>query len=196
MKNKNIFSRLFLIAIAGVISIILLSCDTDTTPTVYEDLPNGAQPVITSVDPPDSALAGVTEITINGSNFSADESKTFVYFNEVVAEFIEISSTKLVVKAPNIVDDTVSIKISVRGAPLFSKTYMLSLKPAVSQVLNFQDFELPYAITTDSENNLYLNLVSNGLSTGISKITTSGVLEEFAPKGVIAILLVLQIARI
>jgi hypothetical protein len=183
MKKKNILIKLILLTIVSVLSLILLSCDTDVTPTVYEDLPNGAQPVITSVDPPDSALAGVTEITINGSNFSADESKTIVYFNEVVADFIEVTSTKLVVKAPNFVNDTVSIKIAVQGAPLFSETYFISLKPAVSQISNFQDFELPYAVTTDNEDNIYFNLVSNGLSTGISKITTSGVVEEFGPKG-------------
>lgn len=183
MKNKNIFSRLFLIAIAAVISILLLSCDTDTTPTLYQDLPNGDPPVITSMVPPDSGLAGVSEITINGANFTSDPTKIIVYFNEVIAELLEVSPTKLVVMAPNLVKDSVNIKITVQGVPLFSDPYMFDLKPAISQVVAFQDFELPYAVTTDSEDNIYFNLVSNGVSTGISKITSSGVVEEFGPKG-------------
>ena len=73
MKKKNILIKLILLTIVSVLSLILLSCDTDVTPTVYEDLPNGAQPVITSVDPPDSALAGVTEITINGKDYSGSD---------------------------------------------------------------------------------------------------------------------------
>ena len=111
MKNKNIFSRLFLFAIVSLLAVILLSCDTDVTPTVYQDLPNGDPPVITSLMPPDTALAGVSEITINGYNFTSDPTKIFVYFNEIAAELLEVSPTKLVVKAPNFVKDSVNIKI-------------------------------------------------------------------------------------
>lgn len=183
MKKNNILKHLLIILVASFFAILMISCDNDVTPTLYQDLPNEDPPVISSVNPPDSGLAGVTQFTITGSNFSADASKNIVYFNGIIAEQIEVSTTRLVVKAPNFVKDSVNIKISVQGVPLFSEVYQVDLKPAISQVLSFQDFELPYAVTTDNSNTLYFNLVSNGVSTGFSKVTSNGTIESFSPKG-------------
>ena len=167
-----------------VIAILFLaSCDTDTTPTLYEDLPNGAAPVITSVNPPDSALAGVTEVRITGQNFSSDASKIIVYFNEYVAEILELSTTEILVKTPNFVKDSVNIKISVQGAPLFSEPYLFDIRPSIREIYPFQDFEVPYALTTDIDRNILFSYTSNGLSAGIGKISPSGAITEFSPKG-------------
>ncbi|MCW8850842.1 MAG: IPT/TIG domain-containing protein [Melioribacteraceae bacterium] len=180
MKTNTIIKNIVLTVIAV---LILSSCDTDTTPTLYEDLPNGAAPIITSVNPPDSALAGVTEVRIIGQNFSSDASKIIVYFNENVAEILELSSTEILVKTPNFVKDSVNIKISVQGAPLFSDPYLMDVKPSIREIYTFQDFEVPYALTTDRDRNILFSYTSNGLSAGIGKISPSKEITEFSPKG-------------
>lgn len=163
--------------------IFITSCDTDVTPTLYQDLPNGATPIISTINPPDSGLAGITTITINGQNFISDPNKTIVYFNQVVAKIDQISETQIILKAPILVKDSIKIKIAVSGSPKFSEPYIFHLKAATFEIMKFQDFELPYAITTDKSNNLYFNLISLGLSTGIKKITPAGILEDFSLKG-------------
>lgn len=179
MKTFTILKNTFIV----IALLTLISCDNDTTPTLYENLPNGAAPIISAVVPSDTALAGVTVIRISGENFSEDASKNIVYFNENVAEILEVSSTEIVVKAPNFPQDSVSLKIAVRDAPLFSNSHLIDLKPAIREVYPFQDFEIPYAITTDRDNNILLSLSVSGLSTGISKISGEKTLSTFAPKG-------------
>lgn len=164
-------------------TILFISCDSETTPTAFKDLPSGGTPVITAISPADSGLAGISEVTITGQNFSSDATKNIVYFDEFVAEILEVSETQLVVKAPNIVKDSVEIKAAVQGVPLFSETFLLDLKSATKIMYPFQDFEIPYAITTDNEENVIFNFVVSGISTGFSKILSSGVIEDFSDKG-------------
>ena len=89
MKTFTILKNTFII----IALLTLISFDNDTTPTLYENLPNGATPIISSVSPSDTVLAGVTVVRISGNNFSTDATKNIVYFNEQVAEILEVSST-------------------------------------------------------------------------------------------------------
>ncbi|MCB9248878.1 MAG: IPT/TIG domain-containing protein [Ignavibacteriales bacterium] len=164
-------------------SLIFISCSEDTNPSIYEDLPKGDTPTISTLSPADSGLAGITEITINGNNFSPDISKNIVYFNGEIGTILSASANQLVVKAPKLVNDSVAIKIAVRGVELFSDAYMFSLKSALKQIYDFKDFEFPYAITVDNSNNVYFNFVVSGLSTGLSSINPAGLIETFSPKG-------------
>jgi hypothetical protein len=178
--TKNYLKNLLLILVT--FSLLIVSCTDDTTPTVYQDLPNGETPVISSVSPPDSVIAGVTDVTIVGQNFSPVPEDNIIYFNEYIAEILQSSETQLIVKTPNFVSDSVEIKISVKGAPLFSDSYMIDLKPAVIEIYNFQDFEVPYALTTDENNQIYFNIVLNGVSTGMNTIS-GGEIVQYSPKG-------------
>jgi len=178
-KNKKHFASVLIL-----LSILLTfaACNEDVTPSLWEEKPKGDTPVITSVTPANKALAGVTTITIKGQNFLADASKNFVYFGSAQATIISASSTELVVKAPDIKGD-LKIKIAVFGAELFSNEIDYSLEAAVESVYGFKEFELPYAIALDANNNIYFSLVSDNIGKGIMKLTPDGTLTNFAPKG-------------
>lgn len=183
MKKEKVIKNTFIISSLFSFVLLLISCDPETTPTAFKDLPSGGTPVISSISPADTGLAGITEVTINGQNFSADILKNIVYFNEHVAEILQVSETQLIVKSPNIVEDSVEIKVAVEGVPLFSETFLLDLKSAIHEIYPFQDFQIPYALTTDKEGNVIFNLVVSGLSTGFSKINSAGIIEDYAAKG-------------
>jgi len=180
-KLRNIRKYYFLASLAAI-SFMAGSCSEDTTPTVYSDLPNGETPVITAVSPADSVISGVTEVTISGQNFSPVPEDNIIYFNEYVAEILQASANELIVKTPNFVEDSVEIKISVQGAPLFSDPYLIDVKPAFIEVYNFQDFEVPYGLTTDENNRIFFNMVLNGVSTGMNTIT-EGEIVQYATRG-------------
>ena len=105
----------------GFTLIFVYSCNQETAPSLY-DLPVGNQPTpaITTIDPPNAALAGVTVVTLTGSNFNTNIANNFVYFNGVPGDVISATSTELKVKVPNIVADTVKVKVSVYKSENFS----------------------------------------------------------------------------
>lgn len=179
--NKSLFKVL----IATVI-FLTASCTKDPEPSLYDpNYSSGQAPIISSVTPDPSlgALAGVTEITINGSNFSQNADDIMVSFSGTIADILSSSETQIKVKAPNLVSDSVELKISVHGAIDFSNIVTYKLIPAVSELYAFQDFEIPYALTTDSDGNVYTSLVSSNAGKGIMKITPDGEISNWAPKG-------------
>lgn len=176
---KSVIANTFL---ALTILFVFASCNEELTPSLWEDQPEGATPVITEVSPANKALAGVTIVTIKGSNFLADASKDFVYFGGKKASILSASPTELVVKAPDITGD-LKIKVAVFGAELFSNEIPYKLLAAVENVYPFKEFELPYAIAIDASNNIFFSLVSDNQGKGIMKLAPDGTLTNFAPKG-------------
>jgi hypothetical protein len=126
-------------------------------------------------------LAGITEVTITGSNFSTDISKNIVYFDNIAAEIMQVSSTEIIVKTPLYIKDSVEVKIAVQGVEFFSDAYLLHLKPAVVEIFGDAD-NVPSGITTDLMGNLYFNLESFGLNEGMKRFTPARVIEDFAGK--------------
>lgn len=160
--------------------LALISCNEDPTPSLLDLIgPSGSNPQITSIEPPNEALAGVTKVVINGSNFSADTSVNLVFFGTTRAKVLEASANRLVVLAPNVLGDSLTIKVAAEG-DLYSNKVQYSLRPAVSiYYTEFQDFEKPHAITIDENGNLYVSLEGRGTK----KIDTNLELLDYAPKG-------------
>lgn len=184
MKNSNfIFIKLSFIFVLFTIISVLNSCSTDSTPSLYQNRDKGDTPVINSIDPAEKGLAGITVITITGENFSDIAEENLVYFSSSLAEILQNSTTQLVVRAPNLVSDSIKIKIAVRGAELFSDPSDYILESAISEPFPFKDFEDPYSITVDAEENIYLSYVSANVGQGVNKLTPAGELTNFAPKG-------------
>lgn len=180
MKNK--FYKLAKSIIAGMMALILISCAEDVTPTLYDlastNLPT---PVITSLDPATEALAGVTKITITGSNFSSTLRNNLVYFNGVAGKVLTATSSQLEVISAVVVSDSVIIKVAVIGSNKFSNEILYKLNPAVGifYPLDAKIFQVPYGLAVDGLENVYVSLKDQG----IKKIDTQGVLSDFAPKG-------------
>ncbi len=161
----------------GVIPLIvfLVGCENDTTPSLFD--PNATQrpnPIISSIQPADSALAGVGELTIKGQNFSAKPEENIVLFNTDPAVVLAASSTELKIKTPNVIADSISIKITVLGAELYTPAVWYKLRPAAAL---FGDLKDPgrdvvkaFGIDVDRNGNVY---VSTELNT-IKKVAPDG----------------------
>lgn len=177
---KKIFYNTFVI-ITIFAAIIMTSCAEDP-PASLEQYPsaNLPAPVLSTLEPSSQALAGITEITISGSNFSSDSRNNRVYFNGVPGTILSSTTTQLTVKVPNVVADTVMVKIAVVGAQDFSNQYQYKMVSAWEVYYPLDPIaEKAYGIITDNSANLLVNLYD----IGIWKITPDKVKSLYVPKG-------------
>lgn len=144
-----------------LISLLLLlfvSCEKEATKSVYDENPTvKPDPVITSIEPPVGALAGIGTVTINGSNFSPNPVENAVFFGSTPATVVSASESEMVVQTPNILADSLEVKVSVVGALLFSNVMYYTLEPAVEEYGGYgvagEDL---YAIAADTAENVYV----------------------------------------
>ncbi len=175
-KQKQIFS----LAIIITLSVIIYSCNQDAAPSLYVVEPKGSTPVISGVIPANEALAGVTEVTINGSNFSSVKEENFVFFGTVQAAVLQASSTQLVVKAPALIKNSLDLKISVQGVENFSNIVKYNLLEAVGVYYAFsKGVDDPMTVAVDKNENVFVYVKDKG----VKKISTDGKLTDFAPRG-------------
>lgn len=176
------------IALATLVFIFVLffwGCNQveNVAPLYNKTFSNTAVPELVSVSPADSAFAGVDEITITGHNFPTLSSEMAVYFNNVKATIISADTNKIVVKAPNLVNDTINIKISKFNADKLSNSISYKLISATIIFKQFKPNDTPYAIAFDKDGNIYVSLTVNNIGTGVKKILPDGSIIDFAPKG-------------
>lgn len=175
-KTIKNFPLVILITITAFIS----GCNQVADPSLYKDEDKGATPSIASILPDKEALAGVTEITINGANFSSVPDDNYVYFGTSKANVISASPTKLVVKAPVRIANALDTKIAVKGVENFSNIVKYNLLEAVGVYYAFsKGVDVPMTVATDKNENVYVYLNNKG----IKKITTDGKISDFGPKG-------------
>jgi hypothetical protein len=177
---KKIFYNTFIITTL-LLGIILIGCAEDP-PASLEQYPsaNLPAPVLSTLEPSSQALAGITEVTITGSNFSADSRNNRVYFNGIPGTILSGTTTQLVVKVPNVVSDTVMVKIAVVGAQDFSNQYQYKMVSSWEVYYPLDPIaEKAYGIITDNTSNLLVNLYD----IGIWKITPDKVKSLYVPKG-------------
>lgn len=173
-------SRVFLVVIivAG-----LAGCDTGPAESLWNpDDPVGEPPVITAVDPPDIALAGVDLVTISGSNFAADPARVIVFFGGTRVPVLEASESQLTVRAPNEPSPEVNVRVAVVGndAESFSNGWQLALLPAEEEFGGILDSEAPFAIAADPDGNIYASIFRGGVSVGIRRIAVDGTESAFS----------------
>lgn len=166
-----------------IFGAFIYGCQNELTESLYN--PNksvGAVPEIISILPADSTLAGVGLITINGNNFSPIPSHNMIFFGDKLAEIKTASEKQLVVKSPNIVGDSIAIKIAVDGVAAFSNVVKYKLKSSVSKLTEFKEGEEPWSITCDAEGNVYVSMLSFGQGVGVRKILSNGNILDYAPR--------------
>lgn len=175
-KQKQIFS----LAIIITLTVIIYSCNQDAAPSLYVVEPKGSTPVISSVIPANEALAGVTEITINGSNFSSVKEENLVFFGTAQAAVLQASATNLVVKAPMLIKNDLDLKIAVKGVEDFSNIVKYNLLEAVGVYYPFaKGVDDPMTVAVDKNENVFVYVKDKG----IKKISPDGKLTDWAPKG-------------
>ncbi|MDT3697323.1 MAG: IPT/TIG domain-containing protein [Ignavibacterium sp.] len=166
-------------------ALFLSACSEDPYSGLDEliDLPT-TPPSIDSIEPSNGGLAGITVLTINGSNFSSDPAKNMVYFNGVKGEILTATSTQLKVRPPNVISDSVQVKASVFKVEDFSNIMFYKLAPAAVEIFKFDPANngTPYALTVDANENVYTS-VAKQIGAGIFKLDPQGNLSLWAPNG-------------
>lgn len=188
MKKKYLQYLLTTAILTTFIVIVLVGlsgCNekNNVEPLYNPTFSNTLAPVITSVSPSDSAFAGVDELTITGSNFATSAESMAVYFNNVKATILSTDANKVVVKAPNLVKDTIKIKISKFNTDKLSNSFQYKL---ISATITFKEFKFndtPYSLTYDKLGDVYVSYTVDSIGTGIKKIAPDGTVTDFAPKG-------------
>jgi sugar lactone lactonase YvrE len=182
MKNriKSIVRLLPILFLGWVMS----ACETPDSASLFDEnyqaLP---APVISSVTPEGGTFAGYLEIVINGSNFSSTPANNLVYFNARRATILSASPTQLLVRTPNMVADSIGIKVAVLGVESFSNSWQYRLESLFEDVIEFSSAENPWAATRDSDGNYYVSLEASGSPAGVRKYNPDGTVavETYAP---------------
>jgi hypothetical protein len=189
--------KYFYITAGFLLSLIILfqGCSEEPLPSLYDSVTAGKPtPQIISISP-DVAYAGVTHITVTGSNFSTVPEDNSVFFNGRPGKVLSATPDQLVVLPANVVSDSTPVKVSVRGADEFSNILKYKLIPAYAEVKRTTEAEhftkdiVPFGLTTDAQGNVYTSVVMSTIGVGIKKISPSGTsfvtgeMVDFAPKG-------------
>jgi len=175
-------TRLTILVLGLALILGSLGCQKEAPASLYDpNYVSGPQPKITSLNPPALGLAGVTSITIAGQNFSTVPANNLVIFDAVQATVLQASATQLVVRAPNLISDTIKVKVGVFRSDLFSNSVSYKLVAAAPDFGNFKASEVPYAVECDSAGNIYVSLTESGLGSGVKKYTPAGVRTDYSP---------------
>lgn len=158
-------------------------CDTGPAESLWDPSASiGDTPVISAVDPPDVALAGVDIVTISGSNFVADPASVIVFFGGTRVPILNASATELTVRAPNEPSPEVSLRVAVIGtdAESFSNSWQLALLPAEEEFGGILDSENPFAMAADADGNIYVSVFRGGVSIGIRRIAVDETESQYS----------------
>ncbi len=162
-------SKLYFLII-GFFTIIFLinGCENNYPDSLWDpNYMSKPDPQISNVQPEQNAFAGIDEIRIIGQNFSTVIEENLVYFDGVPADIISASETELVVKAPNVISDSILVQVSVQGAVLFGEYFPYPLQSAIFAVDKFDKNDDAYAIEYNpADSSLYLSLLIDNKGDG------------------------------
>ena len=169
---KSIISLISLL----ILILIFTGCGQEPTPTLYENFNSGNNPppVVTSIEPADSAYMGVDVITINGNYFAPGllNDSNLVSFNGVKGEIIEATATQLKVRVPMLNTDLMALKDSVvgikvwsRGSSLFSDSLVYKIKAPVKLYATIDPNvkTINRGITVDQSENLFVSVFNDNV---------------------------------
>jgi IPT/TIG domain. len=187
MKNLFTNTKMILTAFSAITLLVITfaGCETKPDPSAYDpNFKGSADPIVTSLSPANSGYAGITVVNITGSNFSANKAEDFVYFGDNQATVLAATSTTLKVLVPNVVDDSMYVRVAVLSAMNWGYySQKFSTSAAASEFGDLKSSELPYAVTSDDAGNIYISITSFSIGAGIIKIAPDGTRTAFAPKG-------------
>ncbi len=171
------------VLILAFLALASAGCNEEPPPSAFDPdyISPRPQPVITLISPP-AALANVTQLTITGDHFDPNPDNNLVFFDNVHVPVQSATATELHLKAPDLPKDSISVKIGVYKAYLYSEPYLFRLGLAALEIGNLQPTEFPVAVEADTGGNTYLSVAGVPVSTsGVFKITPSGSRSLYSP---------------
>lgn len=199
MMKKELKAILEAAAFAIIIaaSLNFSGCTKVDSPSLYNpSLGNAPAPVVDSLTPAGSALAGIDTITIYGKNFSTVidsiqvsfinySTKALAYYARGFLPIISASPTRLVMIAPAISGDTIQVRVSTLYSEYSSSTYNYRLIPAIAPFSTLASGESFYGIAVGSDDSLYASISNLNLSgtkdEGIFEIGPSSGIRAASP---------------
>lgn len=180
-----------------------MACEYDGPDAVWEPEGEGApKPVISSIEPPDSAVAGDIMITIIGENFSEVLSENIVTFsvvqnfyevangtggtiyNVIQANIKEATATSLTISRPAVIGDSLLIKCAVRDAyQIEIYPYPYRLTEVSKEYLRLGSTESINAMEVDNQENLYIYLADKT----IDVVSPAGERTLYSDAGIAAV---------
>ncbi|HQU71089.1 MAG: IPT/TIG domain-containing protein [Calditrichaeota bacterium] len=166
--------------LAGLCAGMLISsCEKTYDDTVYgpgnpDPNPTGSNPAsVSGISPSEGFLKEV--LTISGSGFDSNPDNNLVQFGNRVGEVVSASPTQIEVIAPNLQDDTVGVRVAVKGAELWSNPVSFYFLPTLNSI----DTETvnPKGVAVDDSGNVYFGGADAG---EIYKVTPDGDRSFFA----------------
>ena len=160
-KTMNLFSkRNILFFVLLVLLLTASSCKNEYPDSIFNpDETYKPDPVITDIVSANSlVLAGVDTLTIVGKNFSTNVQEDLVYFDGELAQVISATTTSMRVVPPNVPGDSIDVKLNVHGALQFADYSPFRLDSAFVPYLDFGKFDIPYPLTTDANENVYVSM--------------------------------------
>ncbi|MBI9072535.1 MAG: IPT/TIG domain-containing protein [Melioribacteraceae bacterium] len=190
MKKNNLQKWIIkntLLVLLALSVVFVIGCEDDSTNNPYEENANYAgdgsgQPVVSQISPVDGAIAGVTEVTITGSNFLDSEEKLMVSFGGAEAEIISTSKTEIKVKAPNLIGDQLTVRVGTDNE-LWSDIVYYDLKPAFTIPNAFSKDEEVFAVAVNSAEEIFVSMKAFNAGVGIKKFSEGTKPVAFALKG-------------
>jgi hypothetical protein len=165
--------------VALVLALTLAGCDgNDIGSSIFD--PNWEaerpSPIVSSVEPTSTALAGVGRVVIHGENFVPGE--TVVFFDGARATILEESTDRLVVRVPNYEADPAKLRVTVLGAEYFSEERDHRLIPAIRTRGAVLATEVPQGMTVDAAGNIYYATLRGGVPAGVIRIPAAAPATE------------------
>jgi len=152
------YKTLILTGLIGIgILIIGIGCEYDAPSSVYNPDSAGDKPeAVISQIVPEQEAGGGNEIVIHGENFASELSDNAVYFNNVQAELVSGDTTQLVVLRPNLVEDSITIKVVVPGALNITEYSPYNILPVMKNFTkDFDGIKNVSGFAIGSEGNFY-----------------------------------------
>jgi hypothetical protein len=157
MKKKKSLSLLFCLFIFMLICFAACNEYNEPGAIFVPDKPYPASPVIQSVTPANSAVAGVREITIAGSNFSTVADSNWVIIGGQRALIKSASANSLVIYRPPTFGTGLSLKVEVPSTLSAAVVNNYTIEEPISQ---FGDFTLTprafFCMDLDKQGNMWM----------------------------------------
>lgn len=165
--KRNSFLIISLLIIAAM--KFFTGCKYDVAEPMWDkEFPEAPTPAITQVNPP-QATPGINTITIQGTNL--DVNGTMVFFDNITADIVSSSPTKIIVRRPNLVTDSSYIKVVPNQALIVAKYGPYKIDKVLDRYGSFLDNLQLSALAVDKNENLY---VVEAASRNIVKVTPDG----------------------
>ncbi len=166
-------------------SAFAAGCDTTPGPSLYDPIETGQyappapDPVITSVasDPGSPMIgsayvAGLTTVTITGTNFKPHNDSTFVYVSGQRVMPISITPTQIRLRVPNLPGENRTVYVSVLGATNFGRPAPFSIKSAFARWGDVGVANALYGVAADMASQTgFVSLSETSASQGIVRVT-------------------------